>query len=1364
MLLLLATTPTSATSLLPKPRGFGAGVLLSLGGVNAGSPQRVVSGHVGVGLSEYFMLREVVESGTACDLPGVSIKYSPFLSCMWKAVSKGFVDHTKATFVADGLRNGFMAGVDVSSLRGHRWFKNYPRALEFRNQVTTANTKRVQGGKTINLGLWTSALATLVRSTFDSSAIAPQNAVDKPLEPEAQRPCTDHTRTGLNAATSLDFLGHSLDTYNEIARFFKQDYFMHVSDVEAAFPMLPFHPSLWQYLMFRFFDTDDTDKLSLFMHVCGDFGTRGMPGVFKIFFSDVLVNMARCEQVLTLPMPIYVDDMGLIGPDRLVVIAEMRVFQEWSTTVCGVLFKIIKDRMASQCQLMIGFWWDSPSLTRTLPEQKLLLYLDMLLDFSTRPKLTLKDLQCCAGRMQRAIMTLPPGAACLLLGIFLLMAGLRLPWHSRRTNKGVRDDMKWLHKLLKINLGRGFYSLSNFGVAPETATDASKSKKYTGGGYVSACGRYGWFKYGTSAARHCIDFLEGDTFSVCFDRMGECWRQKIVPVRIDNQAFLGSLQKGRSKVERLNVLVREAFANCLRFQCILQPTWISSKDNWLADLLSRLEGYLLFVAEAYRTGFWSPDVVPQPHPTNGTVRVLPENRGLLAEGFDAAADAHRPCVEDPGIQFGKRVKMCACGGPATTHGCNMLAAPNSEYCNSCVWDSMGHGCFCSCYGCTGDEHASIGEKTNGETTKSTVARRGHRRVMPGMRTVIMFMLPLMQVVASAPGQSTGAADKVPYARASLLEGAPQASADWAREILDNRLSASSWRTVNAGLKLWRAVAEQNGWPAIISTDDPLRGGKLITWVHSMVADSSLTYKSIDGYIWGVRKWQELQEQADPTPGILGWHTFMQSVKVLTWQPGEPHKATPLDVIERIIDDTDQTDFGQVQLVVVMLTQLYTFSRSECPCPKSFTGADSFDTSKHWRVCDFDVMIICSLACVLVRFQAIKQDPRVERPRGRGDGDWSVVGAVVKNTKWCLVTWLVLLNNFHGPRADKEAPMFVDPRDRTRPYLYRMLNDDLVRRQKRVGVPEDELTHSHGLRVRGYNETKETLGKSIAGAHGGWAQKEDAEASGNSRYDRFLLSMVIRIAACIAHVDLGVLGESSEEPGSSVVPSGTIRERAAGPSSTRMTRHAVVPVDGDVDGDMSMAMPAALMTPTHGGAHRELPSGWTRERRVPPSGRAYYVYHGPDGERAQSLPAAWRVAADEDHGTDSDPFASEVEDEQEAVAGDEPVADAQGAQLAVSAAESEQEAVAGEEPVADAQEAQLAVSDAESDADEQPEVVEEQEGAVGPAMRRCGTLGCTYDDFHLGPHSFQLVDGPRRRNGLLGGPPLTAIATQSPPRI
>ena len=40
----------------------------------------------------------------------------------------------------------------------------------------------------------------------------------------------------------------------------------------------------------------------------GDFGTRGMPGTFKIFFVDVVLNMARAAEVLTIPMTVYVDD------------------------------------------------------------------------------------------------------------------------------------------------------------------------------------------------------------------------------------------------------------------------------------------------------------------------------------------------------------------------------------------------------------------------------------------------------------------------------------------------------------------------------------------------------------------------------------------------------------------------------------------------------------------------------------------------------------------------------------------------------------------------------------------------------------------------------------------------------------------------------------------------------------------------------------------------------------------------------------------------------------------------------------------------------------------------------------------------
>ena len=160
--------------------------------------------------------------------------------------------------------------------------------------------KRVQAKKTVCLGPWSTALGSLLRATFRSTFIFPMGAVGKPLEPTEMRPTSDHTRTGLNAHSDLSFLKHTLDTYQEIAWFLKQDYFMRVSDVDAAFPLLPLHPDLWPFFLFRFFTDNDAQSLSLSAHLCGDFGAAGMPGTFKIFFVDVVLGMARAVQVITL--------------------------------------------------------------------------------------------------------------------------------------------------------------------------------------------------------------------------------------------------------------------------------------------------------------------------------------------------------------------------------------------------------------------------------------------------------------------------------------------------------------------------------------------------------------------------------------------------------------------------------------------------------------------------------------------------------------------------------------------------------------------------------------------------------------------------------------------------------------------------------------------------------------------------------------------------------------------------------------------------------------------------------------------------------------------------------------------------------
>ena len=256
------------------------------------------------GLARVSELRSVVQEVGACALPGVTVRYDNFMHTLWHCVAKGHVKHDAAVFVADGLRWGFKAGIDVSRLHGHRWFTNYKSALDNREAVKRATMKRVEEGKTLNLGTWTQTLADGIKEFWPASAIFPMGAVAKSLTPTEFRPTDDHTRTGVNSATDLQGLRHSLDAYSEIAWFLKLDYFMRVSDVEGAFTLLPLHPDVWAFFLFRFFADGSDFGMSLFMHICGDFGAAGMPGTFKIFFVDVIVQMARGLQVLSDPLPV----------------------------------------------------------------------------------------------------------------------------------------------------------------------------------------------------------------------------------------------------------------------------------------------------------------------------------------------------------------------------------------------------------------------------------------------------------------------------------------------------------------------------------------------------------------------------------------------------------------------------------------------------------------------------------------------------------------------------------------------------------------------------------------------------------------------------------------------------------------------------------------------------------------------------------------------------------------------------------------------------------------------------------------------------------------------------------------------------
>ena len=944
---------------------------------------------------------------------------------MYRAVTRGFVTPLHAHYVHQGLRWGFDLGFSPSKLPGRHFFKNYESAIEAKAAVSKDIHRRLINQKSYSLFPFTPATFREQLSSFlPSWCVFPLGAVPKSSEPGAFRPISDHSRTGFNDASNDEHLRHSLRSSSDIARCLRDSFFMAVHDVDAAFPLLPLSPLLWPFFLFVWEPhpdcldpSDDPSQEWLHWHVCGDFGARGLPGTFKIFFSDVVVGMARSEGALTLDMPIHVDDMAIIGRFRSqvdAVAARLQAFLE----CLGTPVKPNKHKPAAQLQFVIGFWWNSITRSRSLEEVKVLEYMACFCQLAKSKSLSLKEIQQTAGKLQRAVLTLPPGASCLLSNLFSLSRGLRHPHARCRNTKACKMDLDWAAHLLSLNEGKGFFSYDRFGRAPLVATDASKSSRYVGGGYLSFCGLFSWWRYGASASRKPIDTLEGDTVVRAAIDLGHLWKHKVVPFAIDNQAFQLSAVKGHSRAERLSDLTRHLFHLALSFQCIYEFNWISTHDNIFADALSR------------------------PNPLVSFHTLCASHSSLLPSGIELAQ------VAGSGGVKALEVSPSLTAIPGTVTGV-----------------------------------------TSGPGFSSDVAGDG----------------------PSGRGTSLPVALSISYPRASIFQGLPNESVKSSiSAILSDRLSDSAHGSMHAARAHWLIVTERHSWPRIILADDPLRGGKLATFVSYLVYETELKASSISNYVWALRAWFKLNQQPDPVYGVLEWDDFMQSVNVVAWCAREPRKAVPLAVVQAALEAVDRSSFEEVQSALLIVMLFFSFSRSESPCPKSFSGKGSFDENKHLMVCDVEIRVLKGVAYLAIRLKSIKQDPRMERAEASGNEDWIILGVadgVFNILMWLSAFWAFFPSDGSSPPRPPNSPFFRDV-DRERCLTYsNALKSTRRLYEKVVSAEEADSYGLHGLRVEAYNRAR-AHDPLLAVAHGGWSSEA------HTRYARFDLADVLALPAAM----------------------------------------------------------------------------------------------------------------------------------------------------------------------------------------------------------------------------------------------------------
>jgi hypothetical protein len=1055
-----------------------------------------------------------VKQHGCCSLPGVSIDFWKLQPLIERAVQRGFVSREHGDFALNGLWFGFDMGVDVAKVKGRRWFRNYASANEAKDKITTALRTRVEQAKTFALCLAEKCAAHML--PWPDCRVFPMGAVPKPHEPDVTRPVSDHTKSGLKAATDRESLRHTLRTYDEIAEFLKVGYSMRMMDVEGAFPLLPLAPMLWPFFMLWWYGVWDgsEQEMFLYVHLTADFGAAGVPGTWKVFFTDVIVGVARSELVITLPMPVYVDDCALIGAVASMVDAEGVKLRLW-LTAHGIYMKELKERVAAMLQLALGFWWDSIQRTRTLTADKLEVYVSMIRDFAQRRSLTLREMQRASGQMQRGAMTLQRGALCFMASLFALMRGLSLPWHQRRTNRQMRADFTAMADLLEANGGRGYFCTEHMERAPDVYTDASKEARYAGGGYFSLCGRHRHWRYGASASRKLIDELEGDAVLMAANDLAESWRGKVVPLHIDNRSFQLSGRKGWSKAERLVKQLRVLFWLAVKYDCVFEFEWISTHDNIYADALSRPEGEQRFLALVHRNMPWLVDKLTR-HTSSGAVRQFgPEYPS------DLTGDGPRLTVE---MQL---ARLLICLRDAPTHRARMRhidvltqlhgrTPSDAERCAVSIVLVHVHG-----WGQLVAQRpvpAGVAGVSSDllRVWEALLVRSDHMVAAQGLLALRVGREFSSDTMGDGPATRAAKVSHttVPYARGSIYVGVPSAQlAARAQEILGDRLSTSSHQSIQAALGHWRVVCARHGWAEIIVTDDPLRGGKLATYMIYMCDETDLAGVSIGNYVWALRAHMKQSRQLDPALGVAEWDDWSEAIQVQAWVPGEPRRMVPLELVKAALQQVGLSSFQDVQAAVLLLLLLFSFARSETPCPKTAGGLDPL---QHLLVEDV-VPHAAPAFHIAMRLKRIKQDRRMERPEAQGNEDWIKLGDTQDQT-FSLKVWMARLFALHGGARAPDGAFFVNPRDRSQPLTYAQAMAHVRGLYERVSSKAEAAKYGlHSLRVTGYALAKRGVGEELTVAHGGW------RSLAHRRYDRFSLTEVLSLPEAIMAVSTtGVL--------------------------------------------------------------------------------------------------------------------------------------------------------------------------------------------------------------------------------------------------
>lgn len=504
-------------------------------------------------------------------------------------------DPEETKFIIDGLLNGFSIGYEGPQDR---------RSL-------SPNHRLKVGSK---LDLWNKVMAEVKEKRYigplKESQIPWANFIQSPLSLVNKKGNKDKFRLVFDLSYPAgDSVNYHTPEHLKRTSYFDVDHaiknsiqagpgcYYTTADFSAAFRQLPLKRSHWRWLVMKAqCPIDGRTYYFVDKNLC--FGS----GVSCSIFQRVSNAVAFISQKInnTLRPTNFLDDFLQVERTKKLSWRSLRNYRSLCKKISFPLSEE-KTTLPTQIVVFLGMLLNSVTQTVSIPVEKRNKALTQIDNLLRTKVTTVKYLQQLTGLLNFICRAVVPGRAFTRRLYAKFHSGMKSHYHVR-VDKEMRCDLHVWQTFLSDQkvLCRPFVDFSsNYGetaINQQFFTDASAAvDKGFAGFFRGSWFAYPWSDMGTAFLEAMkdneisINYLELFALFAGVVRFGAAFKNKRVNVFCDNQSVVSMINNSTSSCRRSMVLIRLLTLISLKFNCRIFAKWVKSKQNYLADSLSRGE-------------------------------------------------------------------------------------------------------------------------------------------------------------------------------------------------------------------------------------------------------------------------------------------------------------------------------------------------------------------------------------------------------------------------------------------------------------------------------------------------------------------------------------------------------------------------------------------------------------------------------------------------------------------------------------------------------------------------------------------------------------------------------------------------------